>query len=80
MILDFFRAFWDVFAMMAPWLIVGFLIAGIIAVYIPREFVMKFLGTSGGFRSVLRAVLIGVPLPICWRICWQESARHAVGT
>jgi uncharacterized membrane protein YraQ (UPF0718 family) len=65
MILDFFRAFWDVFAMMAPWLIVGFLIAGIIAVYIPREFVMKFLGTSGGSRSVLRAVLIGVPLPIC---------------
>lgn len=65
MLFDFFRAFWDVFAMMAPWLIVGFLIAGIIAVYIPREFVMKFLGTSGGIRSVLRAVLIGVPLPIC---------------
>ena len=51
--------------MMAPWLIIGFFIAGIIAVCLPRDFVMCFLGTSGGIRSIVRAVMIGVPLPIC---------------
>ena len=65
MILDFLRTFWNVFAMMAPWLIIGFLIAGIIAVCLPRDFVMRFLGASGGVKSIIRAVAIGVPLPIC---------------
>ena len=51
--------------MMAPWLIIGFFIAGIIAVCLPRDFVMRFLGTSGGIKSIVRAVMIGVPLPIC---------------
>ena len=51
--------------MMAPWLIIGFFIAGIIAVCLPRDFVMRFLGTSGGTKSIVRAVMIGVPLPIC---------------
>ncbi|MBQ5795793.1 MAG: permease, partial [Kiritimatiellae bacterium] len=64
-ILEFCTAFWNVFAMMAPWLIIGFFIAGIIAVCLPRDFVMRFLGTSGGIRSIVRAVMIGVPLPIC---------------
>jgi len=64
-IFDFCRTFWNVFAMMAPWLIIGFLIAGIIAVCLPRDFVMRFLGDSGGIKSIIRAVSIGVPLPIC---------------
>lgn len=58
-------SFWNVFAMMAPWLLFGFLIAGIIAVCIPRSFVIKTLGGASGMKSVLRAVLIGVPLPVC---------------
>lgn len=65
MILDGIKAFWNVFAAMAPWLLFGFLIAGVIAVWLPRTFVMKTMGGALGFRGVLRAVLIGVPLPIC---------------
>lgn len=53
------------FTAMAPWLLVGFLIAGVIAVFIPRSSVIRVMGGDLGFRSVLRAVLIGVPLPIC---------------
>ena len=64
-LIEFIRVFWNVFAMMAPWLIIGFFIAGIIAVCLPRDFVMRFLGTSGGIKSIVRAVMIGVPLPIC---------------
>lgn len=58
------EALW-LFAAMAPWLLVGFLIAGIIAVCIPRSFVIRVMGGDLGFKSVLRSVLIGVPLPIC---------------
>ena len=64
-LIEFCKTFWNVFAMMAPWLIIGFFIAGIIAVCLPRDFVMRFLGTSGGIKSIIRAVIIGVPLPIC---------------
>ena len=64
-LIEFSKALWNVFAMMAPWLIIGFFIAGIMAVCLPRDFVMRFLGASGGIKSIIRAVVIGVPLPIC---------------
>ena len=65
MLIECCKALWNVFAMMAPWLIIGFFIAGIMAVCLPRDFVMRFLGASGGIKSIIRAVVIGVPLPIC---------------
>ena len=58
-------AFVHVFAAMSPWLVVGFLAAGVIAVWIPRAWVNRVMGGSSGFSGVLRAVLVGVPLPIC---------------
>lgn len=64
-LLTLIESIWTVFARMAPWLLLGFLIAGIVAVWIPQSFVMRCMGGSTGFRGVLRAVLIGVPLPIC---------------
>ena len=57
MLLEFCMTFWNVFAMMAPWLIAGFFIAGTIAVCMPRDFVTGFLGSSGGVKSIIRAVL-----------------------
>ncbi|MBQ1346021.1 MAG: permease [Kiritimatiellae bacterium] len=62
---EIFLAFVQVFAMMAPWLVFGFLMAGIIAVWIPRAWVNRMMGGSSGFGGILRAVAIGVPLPIC---------------
>lgn len=56
---------WSVFARMAPWLLLGFGIAGVLAVWIPRHFVLRYLGSSSGFKGILRAVIIGIPLPIC---------------
>ena len=58
-------AFVHVFAMMSPWLVFGFLMAGIIAVWIPRNWVNRMMGGSSGFGGILRAVAIGVPFPIC---------------
>ena len=62
---DILIAFVHVFAMMAPWLVFGFLMAGIIAVWIPRSWVNRMMGGSSGIGGILRAVAIGVPLPIC---------------
>lgn len=62
---DILTAFIHVFAMMAPWLVFGFLMAGIIAVWIPRSWVNRMMGGRSGFGGILRAVAIGVPLPVC---------------
>ena len=63
--LEIAKSFGHVFAMMAPWLVFGFLMAGVIAVWIPRNWVNRMMGGRSGLGGVLRAVAIGVPLPIC---------------
>jgi len=55
---------WDLTMEMSPYLLLGFLIAGILYVYFPKEKVSKYLGKND-FRSTLNAALIGVPLPLC---------------
>ena len=64
-IYDLLVSFAEVLAAMSPWLVVGFLAAGFIAVWIPRAWVNRVMGGSSGFFGILRAVLVGVPLPIC---------------
>ena len=49
---------------MSPYLMLGFLFAGILHIYFPKEKVTKYLGRND-FRSVLNSSLIGVPLPLC---------------
>ena len=49
---------------MAPWLIMGFLIAGILHVFFPQGKINKLLGATNT-RSVFMAALFGVPLPLC---------------
>jgi hypothetical protein len=57
---------WQVLAEAAPYLLLGFGVAGILHVFVPDEKIMQYLGHSAGkFRSVLNASLIGVPLPLC---------------
>jgi uncharacterized membrane protein YraQ (UPF0718 family)/copper chaperone CopZ len=55
---------WFVLGQMAPYLLLGFLIAGLLAVLIPPSWVERHLGRPG-FGAVLKAALIGVPLPLC---------------
>lgn len=49
---------------MSPYLLLGFLISGILHVYVPRSIYSRFLHRKG-FRSVLGAAALGVPLPLC---------------
>lgn len=56
---DILIAFALVFAMMAPWLVFGFLMAGAIAVWIPRSWVNRVMGGSSGFGGILHPVRMG---------------------
>ena len=49
---------------MSPYLLLGFLIAGILHVFVPRTFYNKYLSRDNKF-SVLYAALLGIPLPLC---------------
>jgi len=49
---------------MAPYLLMGFLIAGILHVYVPRGAFTKYFGKNN-LKSVLYAALMGIPLPLC---------------
>ena len=56
--------FWNLLVESAPWLLIGYLLAGIISQVIPSEWVHKQLAKPG-FVSILKGALIGAPLPLC---------------
>jgi uncharacterized membrane protein YraQ (UPF0718 family)/copper chaperone CopZ len=58
------RESWSVLGQMAPYLLLGFLAAGVLSVCISAEFVERHLG-GRGFRPVWKATLFGVPLVLC---------------
>lgn len=58
------RALLHIVAESAPYLVLGFVAAGLLRALIPQERVRRLLGGEG-WGSVLRASLIGVPLPLC---------------
>jgi uncharacterized protein len=60
----FFADFWITLAEMSPYLLFGFLVAGILSVLIPQKMVQRHLGGSG-LWPVVKASLFGVPLPLC---------------
>jgi uncharacterized membrane protein YraQ (UPF0718 family) len=55
---------WHLLNMMAPFIIVGVLAAGLLHLFIPTDFVTKHLGNDNIF-SVVKAALFGAPLPLC---------------
>lgn len=63
-IYKYFGALWNLSVDMAPYLLIGFLFAGLLKVYLPQGMMNKYLGKSS-FKSVLNASLLGIPLPLC---------------
>jgi len=56
--------FWYVFSEMAPYLLFGFFVAGLLSVLISAETVERHLG-SRGIWPVIKATVFGIPLPLC---------------
>lgn len=63
-ILSIFREIWLVTVAMAPYLLFGFLMAGILSELVSKTFVRRHLGGRHWMQSV-KAALVGVPMPIC---------------
>ncbi len=49
---------------MAPWLLLGFVAAGLIGITVSKQVVARNL-TGTGFLPLIKATLFGVPLPLC---------------
>ncbi len=56
--------FWNLVIESAPWLLIGYLLAGIIKQVIPSSWVEKQLAAPG-FSSIVKGAFIGAPLPLC---------------
>jgi uncharacterized membrane protein YraQ (UPF0718 family) len=55
---------WDVMAIMAPYLLLGFFVAGVLSAFVPVSFIEKHLGKRGLWQ-IVKASLLGVPIPLC---------------
>ncbi len=49
---------------MSPYILLGFLIAGLLHAFVPPRVMSRHLSGSG-WRSVVKAALVGIPLPLC---------------
>jgi HflK protein len=57
-------AIWEILEDASVFLLVGFLVAGMLAVLVPGAWLTRFVGT-GKVKSVLWASILGAPLPLC---------------
>lgn len=60
----YFQALWEVTLEASPWLLVGLVAAGLIKALVPADWMSRWLGTRG-LGSIVRAAVIGTPLPLC---------------
>lgn len=63
-ILPFLRELWGVTTEMAPYLLLGFLVASVLSALISPRTVERHLG-GRGLGPITKATLFGVPLPLC---------------
>ena len=61
---DFFLSLVNVVCEMAPYLLLGFFIAGVLHVFVPQNFYRRYLSRDNKL-SVLWAAMLGIPLPLC---------------
>ena len=64
LILNSSKEFWFTLCEMSPYLLFGFLVAGILSVLVSPKFIENQLGGKG-IWPVIKAAIFGVPLPLC---------------
>lgn len=62
--ITFLSSLWAIVLDMSPYLLLGFFIAGLLYAFVPQTLIAKHMARPG-FRSVLNATLLGIPLPLC---------------
>lgn len=61
---DLLNIFWTLLCEMAPYLLLGFGIAGVLHAFVPAHVYKSHLAPAT-FGSVVKAALFGIPLPLC---------------
>lgn len=61
---SFFTSLLNIVNEMSPYLLLGFFIAGVLHVFVPKNFYARYLSVNNKL-SVLWAALLGIPLPLC---------------
>jgi uncharacterized membrane protein YraQ (UPF0718 family) len=64
LMIKFLKETWWLTSEMAPYLILGFVIAGFLRAFFTEEWVRRHLGQKGLYQ-IFKAVVIGIPLPLC---------------
>ncbi|MBO7103616.1 MAG: permease, partial [Bacteroidaceae bacterium] len=66
--IEWLEAYWNALIMMvaemAPYLLLGFFVAGILHTFVPRSIYSRHLAPRN-MKSVVKAALLGIPLPLC---------------
>ena len=62
--MSYVNAFLMMLHAMSPYLLLGFLIAGVLHAFVPSSIYSRYLSGTG-WRSVSAAALFGIPLPLC---------------
>lgn len=62
--MGFLTALWAYIVLSAPYLLIGFFASGLVNEYFNMEWIKKNLGLKG-IKSILKASIFGVPLPLC---------------
>ena len=62
--MDYINAFVSMLNDMSPYLLLGFLIAGVLHSFVPSSIYSRYLAGTG-LRSVATAAAFGIPLPLC---------------
>lgn len=63
-IINILQAVVDIINEMSPYLLLGFLLAGVMHAFIPNGWYSRYL-SGNSIRSVINAALLGIPLPLC---------------
>lgn len=64
MFINLINITWNILAEFAPYLLLGFSIAGFLHYALPPKLIIRQLGAAN-FYSVFKAALLGIPLPLC---------------
>ena len=61
---SFFNESINLWLEVAPYLLMGMIIAGILHIFLGKSFINNHLG-RGGLSSIVKATILGIPLPVC---------------
>ncbi|GBE12186.1 putative permease [bacterium BMS3Abin13] len=63
-IIEVFSASWALFSDASVYILFGIAVGGLLKMFLSTEYVVRHLG-SGRYRSVFKAALFGIPIPLC---------------